>query len=145
MQDVLVSIKGYQKQDDDINSIEMIAVGKYQKTDNGAVAVYNETEESGLNTRVLLKYENNGKLIIERSGSLNSKMVIERGKRNQNFYRNAHSNFLMGIYGEHLFSELKNNGGFISAEYQIDINGAVISKNKIEISLKEAKNNVNGC
>ncbi len=139
MQEVLVSIKGFQSQNDEKDSIEMIAVGKYQKTENGAVAVYNETEENGENTRVLLKYEDNRRLTIERSGSLNSKMVIERGKRNQNFYRNAHSNFLMGIYGESIFSELSSKNGFISAEYQIDIEGAVISKNKIEITLKEAK------
>ena len=138
MQNVLVSIKGYQKQNDDTDSIEMIAVGKYQKTNNGAVAVYNETEENGKNTRVLLKFEDDKRLVIERTGSLNSKMVIERGKRNQNFYKNAHSNFLMGIYGESLYSELNNNGGVITAEYQLDIEGAVISKNKIEITLKEA-------
>ncbi len=139
MQDVLVSIKGFQKQNDGTDTIEMIAVGKYQKTDSGAVAVYNETEQDGSNSRVLLKYDNSGKLVIERTGSLNSKMVIERGKRNQNFYTTAHSNFLMGIYGESLFSELNNKNGFISAEYQIDIEGAVVSKNKIEITLKEAK------
>ncbi len=138
MQNVLVSIKGFQKQNNDTDSIEMIAVGKYQKTNGGAVAVYNETEKNGESTRVLLKFEDDKRLIIERSGSLSSKMVIERGKRNQNFYKNAHSNFLMGIYGESLYSELDINGGFISAEYQLDIEGAVISKNKIEITLKEA-------
>ncbi len=139
MQNVLVSIKGYQKQNDDTDSIEMIAVGKYQKTNNGAVAVYNEIEGNGENTRVLLKFEDDKRLVIERTGTLNSKMVIECGKRNQNFYKNAHSNFLMGIYGESLYSELNNNGGVITAEYQLDIEGAVISKNKIEITLKEAK------
>ncbi len=137
MKDCVISIKGFQNYQDDKDCIEMKATAKFQYNAEKTVAVYYESQVTNNDVRVLLKYYNSGKLIIERSGALQSTMCFEKGKRHCEVYSNAQGKMWMGIYCESLFSELNENGGTISADYQLDIDNKIVSRNSIEIILKE--------
>ncbi len=137
MKDCVISIKGFQNYSEDNDCIEMKANGKFQHTDEKTVAVYYESQVVNNDVRVLLKFYNSGKLVIERSGAMQSVMTFEKGKRFCDIYSNAQGKMWMGIYCESLFSNLNENGGIISSDYQLDIDGKVVSRNSIEISLKE--------
>ena len=137
MKDCVISIKSFQNYSEDKDCIEMKATGKFQFAKDKTVAVYYESQVNSNDVRVLLKFFGDGKLVIERSGILQSVMCFEKGKRHCDFYSNAQGKMLMGVYCEGLFSDLNENGGTISAEYQLDVDGRVVSRNSIKITLKE--------
>lgn len=137
MKKCLVSIKGFQTFDNDNDCIEMVADGKFQYDVEKTVAVYYESQTVCNDVRVLLKFYPNDKLIIERSGALQSTMIIQKGKRYCDFYTTAQGKLCMGVYGESIHSELNENGGSIFCEYQLDIDGKIVSRNRIEVLLKE--------
>ena len=137
MKDCVVSIKGFQNYSDDKDCIEMKASGKFQYSCKKTVAVYYESQVKNNDVRVLLKYYDSGKLVIERSGALENTMCFEKGKRHCEAYANAQGKMWMGIYCESLYSDLNEIGGTISADYQLDVEGRIVSRNSIEITLKE--------
>lgn len=137
MKKCLVSIKGFQSFENDNDCIEMVADGKFQYHPEKTVAVYFESQVVSNDVRVLLKIFPEEKIVIERSGALKNTMIIQKGKRNCDFYTTPQGNLNMGVYGESLYCELNENGGSVFAEYQLDIDGKVVSRNRIEILLKE--------
>ena len=47
---------------------------------------------------------------------------------------------MLGIFGENITNDLNKNGGDLSMCYTIDIENAFISRNTVEISIKEVEN-----
>ncbi len=45
----------------------------------------------------------------------------------------------MGIFGENVRSSLDENGGSLFMSYTIDVNYGMLSRNKVEISVRETK------
>ena len=74
---------------------------------------------------------------MQRSGALNSKMVIEKGKRNTCFYATPVGELVIGIFGEELNYNLTEKGGTINLKYRIDSDLRVISRNSVDISIRE--------
>ena len=74
---------------------------------------------------------------MQRKGAYNSCMVIEKGIRNNCFYQTPHGELSLGIFGEKVFSRLNNNGGEISMKYTIDTGSQMLSRNNVNISIRE--------
>ncbi len=64
-------------------------------------------------------------------------MVIEKGVRNNCFYMTPMGELSLGIFGEKVKTNLTENGGSISMNYTIDANSQLLSRNKVNISIKE--------
>lgn len=142
MMDVLVTVKGYQTVSDDTQCVEFKTLGKYGRKNGKSYIVYDENESFGVSVKTVIKVTDEKEIIMERSGSLDTRMIIAKGKRNNCFYRTPQGDMLLGFYGESIENRLNNVGGSLTAEYNIDINNGLLSKNKIEITLKEVENNV---
>ena len=74
---------------------------------------------------------------MQRSGAYNSRMVIEKGVRNNCFYMTPMGELSLGVFGEKVKSQLTENGGNIIMNYTIDTNLQLLSRNKVNISIKE--------
>ena len=81
------------------------------------------------------------KVLIEVIGTQNidSRLVIERSQRNLCHYGTAYGDILMGISGHSIEHEPNENGGKFSFGYDIDINGALASKNRVKLTYKKKK------
>ena len=64
-------------------------------------------------------------------------MVIEKGVRNNCFYATPHGELSLGIFGEKVFWDLNPNGGKISMKYTIDTDLQLLSRNSVNISIRE--------
>lgn len=138
MKKVKINIKGTQEIDDQTETIEMISEGTLRKTDGGFVICYNEGEITGQpKTRTTLTVSNDKTAVISRSGTMSSRLIIKEGQRNNCFYSSPIGMLELGIYGEKVCHKLTEKGGEINLGYTLDQNKQSVSKNTVNIIIKE--------
>ena len=139
IKDVIVDIKGVQGLDDQSDTIEFTTDARFGIKDNVYYIAYDEGQlfDNGGSVKTKLFIKPDDTVILQRSGALNSKMVIEKGKRNTCFYATPVGELVIGIFGEELNYNLTEKGGTINLKYTIDSDLRVISRNSVDISIRE--------
>lgn len=139
MNKILLEIKGTQRIDNQQDKIELTTVGTLEETADAYIIKYTEEQEppkAPLN--VCIKIDKNEKSVeMTRSGAFNSCLIIEKSKRNLCHYGTEYGDILMGISGHTIEGEyIKEKGKFIFS-YDIDMNGALVSRNEVRISFRK--------
>ena len=139
IKDVIIEIKTEQSLDGQSDSIEFSTDGRFGIKDGSYFLSYDESGlldiEGEIKTTLYVKPDNT--VVLQRKGSYNSKMIIEKGVRTNCFYSTPVGNILIGIFGEKVLSNLNENGGNIALTYLIDDDAKLISRNKVNISVRE--------
>ena len=140
MIDVFIKIKGTQGLDGDTDVIEFATAGTLDIKDGEYVLCYDEGEMLGVKTvRTTLTVKSCDTVIMERSGDMSSRLVIEKGARNNCFYNTPYGSLMIGIFGESVSSSLSMLGGKVEMNYTIDSNLQTVSRNIVEITVEVAK------
>ncbi len=137
MNEFIIEIKGTQGIDEQSDCIELSTIGTLSEKDGKFLITYEESktlENKAVKTKVLTE---DGKVIMLRSGGIDSRMVIEKGKRNTCFYAIPQGELVLGVFGESIENNLSSNGGRLSMSYTIDIENSLVSQNKVEISVRK--------
>ncbi len=138
MKNVIIDIRGTQGIDGESDVIELSTVGTLCEKDGKYLISYEENETLKTdNVKTLVKTEGNSKITMIRSGGIDSRLVIEKGRRNTCFYSIPQGELVLGIFGETIENTLGANGGRVRMSYTIDIENSVLSRNTVEISVKE--------
>ncbi|MBQ3547776.1 MAG: DUF1934 domain-containing protein [Clostridia bacterium] len=139
IKDVIIDIKTEQSLDGQSDTVEFSTDGHFGIKDGSYFLSYDESGlldvEGEIKTTLYLKPDNT--VILSRKGSYNSRMVIEKGVRNNCFYSTPVGNLSLGIFGEKVLSNLNENGGSITMTYLIDADAKLLSRNKVNISVRE--------
>lgn len=138
IKDVIIDIKGIQGIDDDTDTIEFSTDGRFGIKDDSYFISYDEGQmlEGNLEVKTSI-YIKPDSVVLQRNGAIKSRMVIEKGVRNTCFYSTPHGNLVLGIYGEKLDYSLTENGGSLNMSYNIDSDLKLVSKNSVNISIRE--------
>ena len=140
MKDVIINIKGRQGLGDELDTIELTTDGRFGEKNGSYYMTYDESAMLGLenvNTALYIKPGNS--VILQRSGDVESRLVVEEGKRSTCYYNTPQGELLIGIFGESVKTELNSGGGKIHMKYTIDSNLNLISRNTVDISVKGAE------
>lgn len=139
MKEVLIEIKGTQTVDDDSDVIELTTVGKMDVIGNKTYIRYDDSTATGDEAiACMIKYDpKDDSVIMQRSGTLNSRMYIKKGQRHICHYETGQGVLTMGIFGENVDASLTKDGGSLSLSYTIDVNYGLMSRNEVEIKVKE--------
>lgn len=141
MEKVLIEVIGTQNIDSQFDKTELKTVGAFEELEEKYIIRYKEEQGEGEApvdvSVVVLKDES----VVEmtRDGAISSRLVIERSQRNLCHYGTAYGDILMGISGHSIEHEPNENGGKFSFGYDIDINGALASKNRVKLTYKKKK------
>lgn len=139
IKDVIIDIKTEQTVDGNTDTIEFTTDGRFGVKDGSYFISYDESgllEVDGeIKTTVFIKPDNS--VVMQRNGAYNSRMVIEKGVRNNCFYATPMGELSLGIFGEKVKTDLTDNGGKICMNYTIDTNLQLLSRNQVNISIKE--------
>lgn len=139
IKDVIIEIKTEQTVDSNTDEIEFTTDARFGFKDGSYFISYDESKlldvDGEIKTTVYVKPDNS--VILQRKGAYNSRMVIEKGVRNNCFYATPHGELSLGIFGENVLSDLNQNGGSISMKYTIDTDLQLLSRNKVNISIRE--------
>ena len=121
-QDVVLAIRGkqtYQDQEPDI--IELVTEGTMEFRDGGWDISYEESELTGLAGVTTTFRVEPGKLILTRSGKLNSQMVFQQGVSHDSLYQMEFGALMITVTAKFLYFDLVPDGGTIDLVYGISI------------------------
>ena len=136
--EALITITGKQTYGDDNDKIEMTTVGTIEETDDCYIIRYNEEQDPPQRPiRAALHIsKDEQKVEMLKAGAYGSLLIIERSKRNLCNYGTQYGDMLMGIYGRTIENNYGEEEGTFLFGYDIDINGAVSSRNEVTINFK---------
>lgn len=138
MNDVIISIKSTQGLGDDTNSIEFTTLGQIAEKNGKIYLFYNEGENfESDNVKTTIKIDSENTISLKRSGDIQSRLQIQKGKRINCFYSIPQGELVLGIYGENVINELSASGGRLIMNYTVDVENDLISRNCVEILVKE--------
>lgn len=139
MKEVLIEIKGSQRYENAVEDSSTFTTGGVISFEGNTVIIrYDESEmigAAGVKSEIVI--EDNCRAILTRTGDVHTRMIIEQGKRNSCFYSTPQGDFTIGIFGEKFKAEFNECSGEIYMSYTIDVNSGLLSKNTMEIKVKE--------
>ena len=139
MKDVIISIRGLQNYGDGDDAVEFVTDGQYGYADGCGTLTYMESELTGLEgTRTSLSFDPE-RMVIEREGTLNSRMIFEPGQRHMFLYETPFGAATMGLDTHRIRSRLGAHGGDIDIEYVVDMDQSVVGRNRFYIQVQEPK------
>ncbi len=143
MDRILLKIIGSQLVDGQSDQIELTTMGTMR--DNGMAYVIRYTEEQEppmAPVQVTVRIQKDESAVqITRTGGVESCLIVEKAKRNQCNYDTGFGNLLMGIYGRIIEMNIQEDNGSFTFGYDIDVNGAVTSKNTVNMVYSINKSN----
>ena len=139
MKKVIIKIKGIQGLEGDQKEVmEFTTDGEMEIKNGVATLIYNEGQMlEGAKIKTRLEAAGNESAVIERTGTMSSRLVIKKGARNTCFYSTPYGEMTIGIFGEEIKNNLNASGGSLKLSYSIDSNSNLISKNEVQITVRE--------
>ena len=140
MKDIVVNIIGTQEINGEENIIEMTAEGQMKTVNGKTYIIYDDSASAGVDgvTSTVKVDIGEQAVTMQRSGKLGTRMYIKKGQRQICQYETSEGIINLGIFGESLVSQLTDDGGKISFSYTIDVNNGLMSRNRIDMTVKPA-------
>lgn len=140
LKDVVISISSlidYGMDEED--RIDFTTDGVYQLEDGVAHIAYLETEVTGLQgTRTSVKVMPE-EIIVDRRGSLTSRMAFRAGSKSSFLYDTPVGSATMNMNTRSVRHRFDKNGGELEIDYVLDMEHAVVSRNKFLLTVREQK------
>ena len=121
-QAVILSIQGRQRyQDQEPEIIELVTEGVMEFRGGGWDITYEESELTGLTgTRTVFCIED-GRVILTRTGAVQSRMVFSVGQEDRSLYDIGCGALMVAVRAERISSTVGENGGVLEVTYAISI------------------------
>jgi len=136
--EVLISIKSSQSiAGEDAEPTELITTGRYACRGGLKKFSYMESALTGLDgtkTEFLIRSD---EIVMNRTGAVTSRMVFQRGRKHRFLYGTPFGTLAMGISTRSIDTQLSENGGSLDLAYDLDFENALLSRNEINITIKE--------
>lgn len=119
---VILSIQGrqsYRGQEPD--SIELVSEGELSYRDGGWDVCYQESELTGLAGVTTTFRVEPGKVTLDRTGTLYSRMVFQEGVSFDSLYQMPFGTLMITVMATSVFFDIVPDGGVIDLVYQISI------------------------
>lgn len=120
--DVVLAIRGRQTyEDQEPEVIELVTEGTMELRNGGWDISYEETALTGLEGVTTTFRVEPGKVVLTRSGKLQSQMIFEQGVAHDTLYQMAFGALMMTVKATFVFFDIVEDGGTIDLSYNIDI------------------------
>ena len=136
---ILLEIAGTQKIDNQHDRMELTTVADFEECESAYIINYTEEQEPPMSpVNVQVKINKDERLVeMTRTGAFDSCLTIEKSRRNLCRYGTEYGDILMGISGHGIDTEFDGEKGKFVFSYDIDINGALASRNDVKLSFRK--------
>jgi len=136
MEEIMIKIEGSQNfNGEEENKVELTTKGIIEQIENGVSITYEESELTGMQgTTTRIEVNKNGVITLNRSGTTNSCLVFEEGKKNLSYYDTDVGAFSISVYANYLEADINEDGGSIEIDYVLEVNGNFAGQNEISIT-----------
>ena len=77
------------------------------------------------------------KVTILRYGSMNTQMIVEKGKKHLSYYETPQGAVTIGVYSDKVDVNIGESNGEIKLYYDVEFDNVLASRNAIEIKYKQ--------
>ena len=137
MKDVVIYIRSLFGDGADDNTIDFTTDGLYSFDGDTASLTYQESEVTGMEgtrTSVVVTPE---KVVVDRDGTVTSRMVFEPGKKHAFLYDTPVGSATMHMATRDLRQRFNEHGGQVEIDYVLDMEHAFASRNRFRLTVKE--------
>lgn len=121
-QTVILAIRGRQAYgDQEPEVIELVTEGQMEFRNGGWDITYEESELTGLAGVTTTFRVEPGKVILTRTGALNSQMVFQEGVAHDSLYQMAFGTLMLTVKATFVYYDIVPDGGTIDLVYNINI------------------------
>ena len=126
-QAVVLAIRGSQKYaDQEPEVIELTTEGWMEFRNGGWDISYEESELTGLAGVTTTFRVEPGKVTLDRTGKLTSRMVFQQGVAHESLYQMEFGALMLTVQATFVYFDLIPEGGVIDLTYQIEIESAAL-------------------
>ena len=119
---VTLSLRGRQSyQDQEPDNIELVTEGTMEFRAGGCDICYEESDLTGLSGVTTRFRVEPGRVILQRTGKLNSEMIFEEGQSHTSLYQMEFGALMITVCAERIFAQLGTSGGIVDLIYKIEI------------------------
>lgn len=135
---VILSIKGNQiKPHGEDSKIELITEGILYKKDDVYYIEYEESIISGLEGSKTIIMVEDRRVFLERTGSSESRFILEKGRKYVNYYETPFGKMEMGVFPTRVDSIMDENQGKLDVKYELDVSGIYAGSNELMVTYQE--------
>ena len=137
---VMLSVRGSQRYlDQEPDVIELITEGTMEYNEGGWDICYQETELTGLQGVTTMFRVEPDRIILTRTGRLNSQMIFKKDIRHDSLYQMDFGALMISVCARRIAVSLDKNGGFVDLVYGIEIEQSAAGEvdYHLTIALKE--------
>ena len=110
----------------------------YTNEDGERVIAYEESETTGMEgSNMQLRIATDGMISIVRTGTYQTHLVVQKGKKHFCHYETPFGEFAVGVSAKWVRNELTDEGGKLALRYTVDANSTLLSDNEIRIDIKK--------
>jgi len=133
----VIKVTGFQNlQDGEDDSIELVTDGVYMRIAEGYAVKYMESELTGLNGTTTTVEIKRDAVSVERRGTLNMRMDFKEGEKTRFLYDTQFGAATLCFETRKIVSAFNENGGDLSIDYVVNMEHAVVGKNKLSMSVR---------
>ena len=132
---ILLKVIGTQRIDGQKDKTELTTVGTIEHQEDCYIIKYSEQQDppfAPIDVTVKI-FKDESLVEMTRSGAYESRLIIEKSGRNLCHYGTEYGDILMGIAGHSIETSYDGTNGRFSFRYDIDLNGALASRNEVEM------------
>lgn len=137
MKDVIISITGVQQGAEGPNAVELVTQGRYGVERGKAELTYQESELTGLDGTTTSFTVEQKRVKMRREGIVQSEMIFQEGEKHYFVYETPFGATTMGVNTNSVQCRLGEHGGFMDIDYVVDVEHAVIGRNRFHIAIRE--------
>ena len=137
---VEIVLRSVQRNEEEENETELRTEGTYAYTGKEWSVSYEESEATwfeGSTTEITGK--DGCWVSIVRTGSANSNLMIETGKKHYSLYGTPFGDITVGIFTHKIEDHLTAEGGRLYLRYTLDANASFLSENEIYLEISKVK------
>lgn len=119
---VILSLRGKQSyMDQEPDVIELVTEGTMEFRDGGWDICYEESELTGLAGVTTLFRVERDRIILTRTGKLNSQMIFQEGSWHDSLYEMEFGTLMITVCATRIIVQLDDHGGVIDLIYDIEV------------------------
>lgn len=140
MEQINLKLRSVLDSDDDHSETELMTEGTMENDGGVWKITYEDSDATGFEgATTTITADGDSLVSIMRTGTANSNLVIEAGKKHFCLYGTPFGDLTVGIYTHKIENSLSENGGKLYLKYTLDVNSAYMSDNEIYLDITKLK------
>jgi len=133
---VVITVRGLQRQVDDDEPVEVISAGTYMRKDDTHYLSYEEADEDGNITKNRIKVTPSS-VEMTKQGGITTQMVFAKGQKHFACYETPFGELTLGMTTKSVKVTEENGQLAAALRYDLEVNGTHMSECELDIEVKE--------